>query len=100
MWSKSFTAACGTALPFGKRSTGSAIDLTPAVLGQPPVIGVVNSTIVILPDHFDCERSVEDAANLVERRDLNVRIWHKAEVARCTELRPVSIAKPTLQPRP
>jgi hypothetical protein len=57
---------------------------------QPPVIGVVNSTIIILPDHFDRGWSVEDAANLVERRDLNVRSWHEADVQRLPGLGPLT----------
>ena len=35
---------------------------------------------MILPDHFDCEWSVEDAANLVELECLNVALWLKADL--------------------
>ncbi len=35
---------------------------------------------MILPDHFDCEWSVEDAANLVELECLNVALWLQADL--------------------
>jgi hypothetical protein len=63
---------------------------------QPPVIGVVSSTIVILPDHFDCGWSVEDAANLVELRDLNVRSWHNPDLRLAAPEGPLTSGLPTL----
>jgi hypothetical protein len=67
----------------------------PAPHRHPPVIGIVSSTIIILPDHFDCGWRVEDAANLVERRDLNVRSWHEADLRRLPDSGPLTGALPT-----
>jgi len=57
--------------PFAGHLPAHCLYDSPSCLEIVQDIGVVSSTTVILPDHFDCGWSVREAANLVERREEN-----------------------------